>query len=136
RCPLALVATAKADSRVSGPRQGSAMLGPRGAGHHPPSVPVRTPPGQLRRAEHLALLIAEEGHVAGRFDLLPQAVRQAARLEDDVAELPGREEAVQLIEPVQAPPDGLMADLGLEADAGLVHAIEHPQRGRVPLLER
>ena len=75
------------------------MLGPRGAGHHPPSVPVRTPPGQLRRAEHLALLIAEEGHVAGRFDLLPQAVRQAARLEDDVAELPGREEAVQLTVP-------------------------------------
>src|SRR5689334_14756656 len=112
------------------------MLGWSRGSHHPPSVPVCTAPGQLRATEHLALLIGEEGAVARRFDLLPDAVREAAWLQDDVAELARRQEPGQRVEPEQAAADRLMTDLRVEADERLVDAVEDAQRRGDPLLER
>src|SRR4051812_44368824 len=53
--------------------------------------PVRTTPNSTTSAaapENLTLLVREDRAVAGRDDLVAEAIRQAVRLEHDVAEVP------------------------------------------------
>src|SRR5215212_7941555 len=141
--PIALVVSTALAAHVAWPdhRRGTRMLRAGARCHHPPSVP----PFEQRSAgdaEHGSLVVLEDEGVAGGLDEAARDVGQAAGLEHDIPVRVAREKAPQLVEhlrdvlaAVEAAADGLVTDLGLEADRGLEDSVEDAERGRLPLLE-